>query len=225
MFACHTIQPSPCNGGGTLSHLQYALRTHKGHVAPPTQHPYDTSPNCHTLPPISAPAPSYTHFSGYLASQYPTQSWSGHLESSLLLNYNRWTANGSPTNPLAPLSALCPVRELPYGIPSPGRQAESPTFGDLCGLQQGYQTTTSPNLEYIDRQAEILALSSIAPDIIPPPCHHVSPGAACEMGHTGNCPVSVSRCTSCKVTMSPEWRKGLSSKKELCNAYVVFLIA
>ncbi|KIM52702.1 hypothetical protein SCLCIDRAFT_1223514, partial [Scleroderma citrinum Foug A] len=175
---------------------------------PSAQHPYDISPNSYTLPPVSAPAPSYTHFSGSLASQYPTQSWSGHPESSLLLNYNRWTANDSPTNPLAPLSALCPVHESPYGILSPGRQAKSPTFGDLHGPQQGYQTTTSPNLEYID---------SIAPDIVPPPCHRMSLGAAHEMGRTGNRPVGVSRCTSCKVTTSPEWRKGHSGKKELCN--------
>lgn len=33
-------------------------------------------------------------------------------------------------------------------------------------------------------------------------------------------PPGVGRCTSCKTTSSPEWRKGPSGKKELCNAYV-----
>lgn len=34
----------------------------------------------------------------------------------------------------------------------------------------------------------------------------------------GNPPPGVSRCISCKTTVSPEWRKGPSGKKELCNA-------
>ena len=218
MFACHTIQPYPRNGGGTPSHPQYAPRTHEGHIPPPAQHPYDISSNSYTLPPVSAPPP-YNHFSASLPSQYSPQSWSSHPESSSLLNYNRWTANGSPTNPMAPLSSSCPVRESPYGLPPSGRQAESPTFSDLRG---GYPTT-SPNLEYIDRRAEIPALSTIVPDIVPPPRHRVSPGATREtLGRTSNRPVGVAKCTSCKVTSSPEWRKGPSGRKELCNAWVFF---
>ena len=38
---------------------------------------------------------------------------------------------------------------------------------------------------------------------------------------SGNPPVGVNRCASCKVTHSPEWRKGPSGKKDLCNAYVL----
>lgn len=35
---------------------------------------------------------------------------------------------------------------------------------------------------------------------------------------SGNPPVGVSRCVSCRATHSPEWRKGPSGKKDLCNA-------
>jgi hypothetical protein len=31
-------------------------------------------------------------------------------------------------------------------------------------------------------------------------------------------PVGIQKCSSCKVTQSPEWRKGPSGKKDLCNA-------
>lgn len=35
---------------------------------------------------------------------------------------------------------------------------------------------------------------------------------------SGNRPASILECSSCGVTSSPEWRKGPSGKKELCNA-------
>jgi len=116
-------------------------------------------------------------------------------------HYNRRTTNGSPTTPMPPLSASRPIRELPYGIPSPGRQADSLTYGDLCGQsQQGYPTTTSSNLDYIDRRFDIPALSAITPDTVPPPRHHVSPGTACEtLGCTSSRPVGISKCMSCSV--------------------------
>ena len=50
-----------------------------------------------------------------------------------------------------------------------------------------------------------------------------SPGIAREATsssarNAGNPPAGVMRCASCKVTQSPEWRKGPNGKKELCNA-------
>ena len=36
----------------------------------------------------------------------------------------------------------------------------------------------------------------------------------------GKPPPGVANCSSCSTTVSPEWRKGPSGKKELCNAYV-----
>ncbi|TDL25453.1 hypothetical protein BD410DRAFT_784439 [Rickenella mellea] len=43
--------------------------------------------------------------------------------------------------------------------------------------------------------------------------HYTSSGR-----NAGNPPTGVTRCTSCKISQSPEWRKGPSGKKDLCNA-------
>ncbi|KDQ24660.1 hypothetical protein PLEOSDRAFT_1113890 [Pleurotus ostreatus PC15] len=71
-------------------------------------------------------------------------------------------------------------------------------------------------------------------DLVPPPRRRVSPNSSRgEYGDHGfdssanssgggraggNRPVGVLECFSCKATTSPEWRKGPSGKKELCNA-------
>lgn len=59
-------------------------------------------------------------------------------------------------------------------------------------------------------------------DIVPPPRRRISPGSSRDQPAptraTGNRPVGVQKCSSCKATSSPEWRKGPSGKKELCNA-------
>jgi len=62
-------------------------------------------------------------------------------------------------------------------------------------------------------------------DGVPPPRRRVSPGstrdsygAGGRSGAAGNRPMGVLKCSSCKATQSPEWRKGPSGKKELCNA-------
>lgn len=76
--------------------------------------------------------------------------------------------------------------------------------------------------------------------MVPPSRRRVSPGSAARdrnlgTGHvatirgptggpSGTSTIGVSRatgilrCSSCKTTSSPEWRKGPSGKKELCNA-------
>ncbi|KAH6908996.1 hypothetical protein BKA70DRAFT_1561909 [Coprinopsis sp. MPI-PUGE-AT-0042] len=57
-------------------------------------------------------------------------------------------------------------------------------------------------------------------DVVPPPRRRISPTAR-ETGPTRtptNRPAGILKCSSCKATSSPEWRKGPSGKKELCNA-------
>lgn len=55
--------------------------------------------------------------------------------------------------------------------------------------------------------------------------HANGPGPGSAIGLVGRAvgapPAGVVRCSSCKTTTSPEWRKGPSGRKELCNAYVV----
>jgi len=86
------------------------------------------------------------------------------------------------------------------------------------------------------------AVASPSADVIPPPRRRATPSSARdresgpERGHgPGSAGSSrenssptpgvskstgILKCSSCKTTQSPEWRKGPSGKKELCNALV-----
>ncbi|KDQ57187.1 hypothetical protein JAAARDRAFT_35789 [Jaapia argillacea MUCL 33604] len=65
-------------------------------------------------------------------------------------------------------------------------------------------------------------------DVVPPPrggSRRTSPSSAATRENYGNGgrssghpPLGVLKCSSCRVTQSPEWRKGPSGKKDLCNA-------
>lgn len=226
MFACHTIQNNPRNSTGTSAHPLYASRAQDSYASHHTQHSYDVSPSSYTLPPVSAPSPPYGHFVGSLPS-YSSPPWSTHPESSPFVSYNRWPQNSSPTHTLSPLPTSCSLRETPYGSQPSSRPSESSNYGDTRGPQHGYQPTPSPDGDYGDRhRSDNIGLSIPSSDIVPPPRHRVSPGAAREPVSGRNCnrPVGILRCTSCKVTSSPEWRKGPSGKKELCNACVIFRV-
>lgn len=77
--------------------------------------------------------------------------------------------------------------------------------------------------------------ANLAQDVVPPPKRRISPGSVKGGGQynpatssgrgTGNRPSGILECSSCGATASPEWRKGPSGKKELCNAYVPFSIS
>lgn len=225
MFACHTIQNSR-NSTGTSAHPSYASRAQDSYAPHHSQHSYDISPSSYTLPPVNAASPPYSHFVGSLPS-YSSPTWSGQPDSSPFLSYNRWPQNSSPTHTLSSLPTSCTLRETPYGSQSSNRPSESPNYGDTRG--HGYQPTPSPDMDYVDRERhrpDNIGLSISSPDVVPPPRNRVSPGSAREpvSGRGSNRPVGILRCTSCRVTSSPEWRKGPTGKKELCNACVIFLI-
>ncbi|KAH0832943.1 hypothetical protein J3R83DRAFT_11915 [Lanmaoa asiatica] len=219
MFACHTIQNGPRNSTATSVHPSYANRAQDSYAPHHTQHPYEVSQSSYTLPPVNAPSPSYG-LVGSLPS-YSSPSWSNHPDSSSFLNYNRWPQSSSPTHTLSALPTSCSLRETPYGTQASNRPPESPNYGDTRGPQHSYQPTPSPDVDYADgHRPDNIGLSISSPDVVPPPRHRVSPGSAREpvSGRNSNRPVGILRCTSCKVTSSPEWRKGPSGKKELCNA-------
>ncbi|KAI6025400.1 hypothetical protein PISMIDRAFT_31002 [Pisolithus microcarpus 441] len=207
MFACHTLQPAP--------HNAYPPRTNEGHGSHPPQHAYDISANSYTFPPVTAPVPTYIHLSGYLPPQYPSQSWTGDPECSSRLDYSRWPSKRSTQ--MTSICGSCPVRKATYGVPSRG---DSPISSYLRPLQHRYSSQANPNAEYIDRRRSgITGLSSSFPDVVPPPRHCGSPGASREsFDRTGNHPIGTLKCSSCKTMQSPEWRKGPSRQKALCNA-------
>ncbi|EJD49734.1 hypothetical protein AURDEDRAFT_182843 [Auricularia subglabra TFB-10046 SS5] len=66
---------------------------------------------------------------------------------------------------------------------------------------------------------------SLMHDVPPPPAQRQRTTSAKEEGgggrasrSSGNPPVGVTKCSNCKIKTSPEWRKGPSGKKDLCNA-------
>ncbi|KAF8557421.1 hypothetical protein OG21DRAFT_1475512 [Imleria badia] len=220
MFACHTIQNSTRNSTGTSAHQSYANRAQDNYASHHSQHSYDISPSSYTLPPVNTASPSYGHFVGSLPS-YSSPPWSSHPDSSPFMSHNRWPQNSSLTHTLSSLPTSCSLRETSYGSQPSSRPSESPNYGDTRG--HGYQPTPSPDIDYGDRdrhRPDNIGLSISSPDVVPPPRHRASPGSAREpvSGRGSNRPVGIPRCASCKVTSSPEWRKGPSGKKELCNA-------
>ncbi|KAG6900678.1 hypothetical protein C0993_004987 [Termitomyces sp. T159_Od127] len=122
---------------------------------------------------------------------------------------------------------------LPYSYPPqrwPDYQWESPSPA-VSNLRTAPFAPGGPQgtpLFDMPRPASPYATSdrSLPPDDpqVPPSRRRPSPAAApadpyVPGGRTpGNRPNGVLKCSSCKVTSSPEWRKGPSGKKELCNA-------
>jgi hypothetical protein len=101
--------------------------------------------------------------------------------------------------------------------------AQGASYSDgSSSASYGHQRAVSPRLEY-SANAVPESPSTSTTDVVPPPRRRVSPGATRDQysasgRSAGNRPVGVLRCSSCKATQSPEWRKGPSGKKELCNA-------
>ncbi|KAG1860395.1 hypothetical protein F4604DRAFT_1138525 [Suillus subluteus] len=217
-FACHTVQqPQPF----TRSTDPY-MPAHSQH------HPYDLSASPYTLPPVSTSVPqyyghytqSYGHYTQSVTSQYSHSPWGSYPEpSSSLSQFNRWPAQ-SPAHSMASLpSSSCTLPESPYSRPSP-----SPIYGENRASLSNYQATPSPE-DYSTKAGFEAFEASVPPappcgtDIVPPR-HRVSPGTHKDTlpRSTNNRPVGVLKCSSCKATSSPEWRKGPSGRKELCNA-------
>lgn len=186
-------------------------------------HPYDLSASSYTLPPMSTSMPqSYGQYTSSLPSQYSHSPWGSYSEpSSSLSQFNRWPAE-SPAQSMTPLpSNSCTIREPPYSRPSP-----SPIYGESRASFSSYQSTPSPEVvDYGTKSGFEADMPSGLPgtDVVPPPRHRVSPGTHrdSQARTTNNRPVGVLKCSSCKATSSPEWRKGPSGRKELCNAWVM----
>jgi hypothetical protein len=146
-----------------------------------------------------------------------------------------------------------PSSTTPSYISGPPNSNQQSTF-ERPPSSHGYNTTyaTLPaggsSSNGGSASAALPAVASPSADVIPPSRRRVTPNSARDRepgagrGHgpgsagssRGNStPASgvskqtgILKCSSCKTTQSPEWRKGPSGKKELCNALVspVFLI-
>jgi hypothetical protein len=189
------------------------------------QQPYYDTPGSSYLPPLST-SPSYNanYPQGHL---YPQQRWPQAPE--VAGSYNQWNSP-SPAHSASPLPpAVSNLRSGSYPPTSnQSWQAPSPS-SYIEGGNVPFNRSISPAYAYSPTAGS--EGTSPSSDIVPPARRRVSPGSTREHyassggGSTGgggrssgNRPVGVLKCSSCKATSSPEWRKGPSGKKELCNA-------
>lgn len=202
IFACHKVNPSsrgPVNSTPGMQQVAFASSGYNSQVGSGY---YDPSP--YTLPPISTQQPyAYMpqHNQGPL---YSPERWTQGVSSSM--NNMRSSANSyvqahsqeqvwqASTPQSSPIDPSAPVGN--------GNRGDSPSY-----LYSPATTASS--------------ISPITTDIVPPPRRRVSPTTKEVRTNTrnhSNRPAGITKCMSCEITSSPEWRKGPSGKKELCNA-------
>ncbi|KAJ7475802.1 hypothetical protein FB451DRAFT_1244826 [Mycena latifolia] len=214
IFACHKVN-SPSRSTATtptnMQQIAYNAPSYSG------QTPYyEQQSLSYPLPPLSAPSAPYTYLAQSAQSsptatapyspprwsqpqgeQQPSNSYGGQWPSS--------SAQGHTTSNLRSGSYPPPQgQQWPSQPPSyiETSNPNGPTF----------QRPLSPAYGYGSPADEA---TSPANDVVPPPKRRVSPGSARESGGSGrggNRPTGVLKCSI------PEWRKGPSGKKELCNA-------
>jgi hypothetical protein len=220
IFACHEVNEPP-RGAGPPMQLGYNSTTYNGSSS---QHYYESN-NQYVLPPLVtsssydarvAPQPHHP-----VAANYAPQNWSSGSESPAPHpHYSPW--NSQSTSHSLP-SSVSNLRSGSYPQQQQGHWPSGPNSAYLDSgndVQQAYNRPASPQYGYSDGGE---AVPHPSPDVVPPPKRRVSPGATRDQygsggRSAGNRPVGVLRCSSCKATQSPEWRKGPSGKKELCNA-------
>ncbi len=106
---------------------------------------------------------------------------------------------------------------------SPQNVSPSGSYPESASQAPTFNRPLSPTYNYSPTAASsVTGETSPTSDVVPPPRRRISPGSTRDQAAppraTGNRPTGVQKCSSCKATSSPEWRKGPSGKKELCNA-------
>ena len=229
IFACHSVSDSR-SASETTAPVEQAEYDASYMTQGPQYYPQTTS---YSLPPMQH-SPTYSNYlsqsapqnaqstASQVTSQYSSQqSWS--LDPSPSLPYSHWSSTQAQTGSPAYHSNSQQPRQPSYTIQSP--HWSSATFTDTESPLPPYRSL-SPGYSY--SPPETGQASSGAIETVPPPRgsrRSTPPGSVREhpagSGRaSGNPPMGISRCSSCKVTTSPEWRKGPSGKKDLCNACV-----
>ncbi|KAJ7903605.1 hypothetical protein B0H14DRAFT_2665577 [Mycena olivaceomarginata] len=227
IFACHKVNsPSrstattPAAPNNNMQQIAYNTSSYSG------QTPYyEHQGPSYGLPPLSAPTGPYNYLaqsaqsSPSVSAPYSPPRWSQPQGEQPPGAYGggQWSSSSAPGHSTSNL------RSGSYPPPQ-GQQwpSQPPSYIETTNTNgPTYQRPLSPAYGYTSPTTDEAA--SPATDVVPPPRRRVSPGSRESGGGSsgrsgGTRPAGVLRCSSCKTTTSPEWRKGPSGKKELCNA-------
>lgn len=218
IFACHKVNSPPrstASPTATMQQLGYSGANYNPH---PPQSPSYYEHGSYALPPLNSTTPSYGASYPPQAAGYAQQRWSQGGEPH---SYNGW-GTPSPAHSTSPLPpAVSNLRSGSYSAQQSQQwQPPSPSYLDAGSGAPSFNRSISPNYSYSPTAGGSEG-GSPASDVVPPARRRVSPGSTREQyggRSSGNRPMGVLKCSSCKATTSPEWRKGPSGKKELCNA-------
>ncbi|KAI0635659.1 hypothetical protein C8Q77DRAFT_1216264 [Trametes polyzona] len=229
IFACHKINSYPranIAGGSGMQHLPYPSNNYA------TQGPqyYDaqtqnlSSSHMSSLPPYNySPQPQPP-----MSSSYPPNTWVNMDATDSQSQYASWAPSSLPSG--TPVSSMRSSSYAPQQQPAPTQHhwsSQPPSYLES-------ESPVSPSVGPSASTPSTLQFSASAPpdheeqpppspptDLVPPPRsgRRGSKEQYTNGGRSsGNPPVGVEKCASCKATHSPEWRKGPSGKKDLCNA-------
>ncbi|THH02800.1 hypothetical protein EW026_g114 [Hermanssonia centrifuga] len=216
IFACHKVN-------------SYANAKTDSAYAPGTSNQYYAN-SSYNLPPI--PNAANYHGNSYMSqhsSQYPAQSWPGGSDGGSQAQYSQWTSQNTPVSSSPTVSSIrsssYSTSQQPQSPPQHQWSSQPPPFmepspGSQYPFTAGVPYPGTPPVATPGNDAP-------APTEDTVPASRVSNrrGSAANRDQygnggrsAGNPPVGIMQCASCKVTHSPEWRKGPSGKKDLCNA-------
>ncbi|KAH9002906.1 hypothetical protein EDB86DRAFT_3073405 [Lactarius hatsudake] len=234
IFACHSVSSDSRSASESTAPLQQSEYDAPYMTQGPQYYPQTTS---FGLP--SMQSSTTAAYSNYLSqgapqtsqqtttqipSQYSSQQGWSIDPSPPTLQYNHWSSTGAQASPPTyhsnsqqPRQHSYPIHQSPHWAPAAFPDADSPLPPSYRPLSPVY-TYSSPENNQASPPSTM--------ETVPPPRgsrrptppgsvreHPTSSGRA-----SGNPPMGISRCASCKATTSPEWRKGPSGKKDLCNA-------
>ncbi|KAF9521679.1 hypothetical protein CPB83DRAFT_778335 [Crepidotus variabilis] len=214
IFACHKVnQTSPRISTTTTSATMNQVDYSTAHYVGPHGSSYYDNGTSYSLPPQMASHDAFynnnpiTQSHASAPSAYQPQRWSQCTLSSL--------HSVMSTDPY-PAASPSHTSQLSWSSGTP-----SPSYTD-SGPSPSFDRPTSPNYTTYSAVSASSKTAPSAVDVVPPPRRRISPTSTRDqtgpIRSSSNRPSGVLRCSSCKTTSSPEWRKGPTGKKELCNA-------
>ena len=213
IFACHKVDSYPRDPQANGHPVGYA-----SHYLPHSQPIYDPN-NHYELPPVSG-GPPYNY----------VQMGSGPHPAGAFHPNQQWPegANGQyghewPSSSVAPSTSNVRSGMYPSDHPNQHTWSSQPPSYNLDPSHPSHPRSITPYNNYSQAGGEGHGSDGGSASDVPPPRSGQRRGSARDQygtggRSTGKPPVGIQKCSSCKVTQSPEWRKGPSGKKDLCNA-------